>query len=389
MQKEEFSMSANFIGNLLMVSNYPSDTAYAWWLMEHFWKTQAELFEQTGQKTFLAYPKITSLSETIKNSPIIPVELTIPWSSKEKKREAKEFIAANNIRCIYFTDQPFFCSQYAEMKRMGIERIVVHDHTPGDRKAVSGIKGFLKSLKHSLPRYTADSVLCVSELMRQRNLTNIRIPENKCIVVQNGIAPVICNDKQYSRIRNALGIRQDSILIVTTGRAHPYKRFDYIIECARSIQQTKPELDIVFMLVGDGPAMPELKNTVKRYGLEYNVRLLGLRNDVRDILCVSDIALHAALGEGFSLSIIEYMSAGLPVLAPDIPSVSQAIKHGETGYIYPANNTDEVINYIFKLINDENLRKTISNTAKLKANTEFNLERCTAEFIKAVKSIYH
>ncbi len=382
-------MNQDLVGNLLMVSNYPSDTAYAWWLMEHFWKTQAELFEQAGQKTFLAYPKITVLSKTIKNSPTIPVELTIPWHSKEKKRQIKEFIATNNIRCIYFTDQPYFSNQYAEMKLMGIKRIVVHDHTPGDRKAVSGIKGFLKLLKHSLPWYTADWVLCVSELMRQRNLTNIRIPKNKCIVVQNGIEHVTCNDNQYNSVRDTLGVGQNTRLVITTGRAHPYKRFDFIIECARSIRQNKPELDIVFMLVGDGPAMLELKNTVKRYNLEYNVRLLGLRNDVRNILCVSDIALHAALGEGFSLSIIEYMSAGLPVLVPDIPSVSQAIDHGGTGYIYPANDIAEVTNYIFELVNNEDLRKTMSNAARLKANAEFNLERCTSEFINAVKSIYH
>jgi len=72
-------MNQSSIGNILMVANYPSDTSYAWWLMEHFWKTLAEKIEKGGGNTFLAYPKITTLSNTVTNSPIITVELSIPW----------------------------------------------------------------------------------------------------------------------------------------------------------------------------------------------------------------------------------------------------------------------------------------------------------------------
>ena len=61
-----------------MVSNYPSDTAYAWWLMEHFWGTLAGRFSQLGRKAYLAYPKITTLSEAIAAAPIEPVELCVP-----------------------------------------------------------------------------------------------------------------------------------------------------------------------------------------------------------------------------------------------------------------------------------------------------------------------
>lgn len=381
-------MNQHYMGNLLMVSNYPSDTAYAWWLMEHFWKIQAELFEQAGKKAFLAYPKITSISKTIANSPIVPIELTFPWYSRQDEENARKFIVDHNISYIYFTDQPFFNLKYAMMRRSGVKRIIIHDHTPGDRPPIRGLKGSIKSAINTIQCVTADYVFCVSDLMRKRNIETTRISSNKCVVVQNGIQPVICPKDNTKIIRESLGVEPTSILVATTGRAHPYKRFDFIIKCAHALHKRNPELDVIFLLVGDGPAMPELQDMVRRLNLENKVRLLGFRDDVHNLLCASDLALHAALGEGFSLSIIEYMSAGLPVLVPDIPSVSQATKHNYTGLIYPKDDAEAVATYIVALSTDSKRRITMGDAAKTCANNAYSLEKCTGDFLSAINVAY-
>ena len=96
------------IGNLLMVSNYPSDTAYAWWLMEHFWKTLAEQFGQVGSNAYLAYPKITTLPRSIAAAPIEPVQLSIHWQSRKQASLARKFIHDKNISSIYFDRSAIF-----------------------------------------------------------------------------------------------------------------------------------------------------------------------------------------------------------------------------------------------------------------------------------------
>lgn len=375
-------------GNLLMVSNYPSDTAYAWWLMEHFWKTLAERFTRSSRKVYLAYPEITSLSDSIRGAPIEPVELSIPWLSGKQAREARKFLREKKISCIYFTDQPYSSPRYAIMRLDGVRRIIVHDHTPGDRPPVRGLKGALKAARNTLPWLTADSFLCVSELMRQRNITNTRIPARKCVVVQNGIRPVECAGMNNAALREALGVRPDTFLVVTTGRAHPFKRFDFVIKCADALRNKAPKLDVVFLLAGDGIAMPDLQRQVSLLKLEDYVRLLGFRSNVRDLLCASDLGLHAALGEGFSLSIIEYMSAGLPVLVPDIKSVSQAIYHNKTGLLYPKDDTAAVASYIQSLFNDAARRSAMGSAAKIEADSKYSLEQCTQRFIAIMEQVY-
>jgi len=371
-----------------MVSNYPSDTAYAWWLMEHFWKTLAERFAQMGSSAYLAYPTITSLSETIAAAPVEPLELSIPWKSRAQAVQARNVLCEKNISFIYFTDQPYFNPQYAMMRLKGVHRIIIHDHTPGDRPPVRGLKGALKAAQNSLPWFTADRVICVSELMRHRNMTNSRIPARKCVVVQNGIRLVDCVEKNDSALRESLGVRSDSFLIVTTGRAHPFKRFDFILECADALRRISPELDAVFLLAGDGVAMPALRKQMQHLKLEDSVRLLGFRNDVRDLLCASDLALHAALGEGFSLSIIEYMSARLPVLVPDIPSVSQAVHHNETGLLYPLNEAGVVASHIQALAVDSERRLAMGSAAKAEADKLYSLEQCTRSFLYSIEEGY-
>lgn len=379
-------MNQNGLGNVLMVSNYPSDTAYAWWLMEHFWKTLAERFARAGRQAYLAYPRITSLSETITTAPIESVELSFPWKSRLEAKRICKFIREKNISSIYFTDQQYFNPQYAALRLNGVRRIIIHDHTPGDRPPVLGIKGILKASWNAVPWFTADCVLCISELMRQRNLTNARIPAGKCVLVQNGIPPVVCAGRNNNALRESLGVRPGTLLVVTTGRAHPYKRFDFIIECAALLRSKSLELDAVFLLVGDGPAMSVLQDEIIRSDLANSVRLLGFRSDVHDLLCCADLALHAALGEGFSLSITEYMSASLPVLVPDIPSVSQAIQHGKTGIIYPKDDAEVVATAIQALASDTGRRTAMGRAAKTRADNDFSLDQCTEAFLAAVET---
>ena len=93
------------------------------------------------------------------------------------------------------------------------------------------------------------------------------------------------------------------------------------------------------------------------------------------------------MGEGFSLAIIEYMSAGLPVLVPDIESVSQAIAHDKTGFVYHRDEPESAALYLAELAKNENRRLTMGSEAKHVADSRYNLNQCTDSLIDAVGSI--
>jgi glycosyltransferase involved in cell wall biosynthesis len=224
--------------------------------------------------------------------------------------------------------------------------------------------------------------------MRQRNLHNGRIAARKLLVVQNGIASVKVVLGQGPGLRENIGLPPDSFAVVTTGRANACKRFDFIIDGASHLNRIAPESKAVFILAGDGPSMPLLKAQVERLSVQGWVKLLGFRDDIPQLLNTADIAFHAAMGEGFSLSIVEYMSAGLTVLVPDSPSVSQATDNGLTGFIYPLEDKSAVVNYMLELECSEDKRAAMGRAAKNKADNEYSLERCSADFMAAVSKCY-
>lgn len=374
-------------GNILLVSNYPSDVGYAWWLMEHFWVLLSEHFKARGAKAFLAYPSINDLPAKVQDSCITPVELDIP-ATGSLPTELKTFIKINNIQHVYLTDRPWFNPQYAALRQAGVKNIVVHDHTPGDRPVIGGLKGLIKVLRHRLPLICADSQLCVSPLMRQRSIFNGRLPGHRCHVVQNGIPPVPPSTASRQSLLESLDIPSDRRVCITTGRAHPYKRFDLIINTAAELKKIQPDNNLVFVLIGDGPDFQRLKQMVQDLKLEEHVRLPGFRTDAKAFLGAADMAMHAALGEGFSLSIVEYMSAGLPVLVPDIPSVKQAIDHGENGYVYEKDSVASAAYYIAALLDEDSRRQAMGRAARDKAHTKYSLDNCTQEFRGACQALF-
>ena len=381
-------MTQQHTGNILLVSNYSSDVGYAWWLMEHFWVLLAEHFADRGNQAFLAYPSITKLPSTIENSSIRAVELSVPGQTASEQQALKAFIRENNITDLYLTDRAWFSLSYAKLRAWGIKNIVVHDHTPGDRPAVGGLKGLIKAIRHRLPSVCADAQLCVSDLMRQRSIHNGRIPPQRCYVVQNGIPPVQPSEHTPEHLLNSLEIPLDSTVCITTGRAHPYKRFDFIIDVAAELKKQDLDSKLVFLLIGNGPALEELRDKVTESGLQANVWLPGFRSDAKDFLYAADFAMHAALGEGFSLSIVEYMSAGLPVLVPDIPSVKQAIDHGLNGLVYGKDDVKQAAAHVEALYADADYRRRLGDNAKTKANTQYTLENCTREFKAACHQVF-
>jgi glycosyltransferase involved in cell wall biosynthesis len=135
-----------------------------------------------------------------------------------------------------------------------------------------------------------------------------------------------------------------------------------------------------FFYIGDGPDSARLKDLAA--GLELDggaFTFLGRRNDVRRILPAFDVALHAAEGEGFSLAILEYMSAGLATLVPDVPSVAQAVDHQRTGWVY-AHRIVESASKAVQAMRDPRTRHKLGEAAAKEVATRYSWERTRTGF---------
>jgi glycosyltransferase involved in cell wall biosynthesis len=168
----------------------------------------------------------------------------------------------------------------------------------------------------------------------------------------------------------------DARVVVTVGRAHPYKRIDFVLRLARRVADARPDAAVTFLYVGDGPDMDRLKAMAADLDLR-SPRFLfaGHRTDVRAILPGCDVALHPSKGEGFSLAILEYLSAGLPTLVPDIPSVAQSIEPDHTGFRYRDDNLGDAEQRLLWLLDNDEERCRMAEAAVGFVNRHHTLDR--------------
>lgn len=374
--------------NILLVANYAPSVGYAWWLMEHFWVEIATLAEAAGARTFLAYPVPGAVPAAIQASGIEPIVCPIPKSSKRGLLRACRLIRRLRIRGMYLTDRSYWDPTYAAFRAAGVRRIVNHDHTPGDRPMRSGATALLKSLRNRLPWMHTDHWIALSELMQKRAVGNVLVPPSRVSVVPNGIVPIEPTGTEPQFVRRQFDLPEDACVVVMVGRAHPYKRVDFLVRAAAAVQHESPASSLSFLHVGDGPQLDDLQGLTRNLGIPpHRMVFAGRRDDVRSILPGCDIALHPSQGEGFSLAILEYMSAGLATVVPDVPSVAQAIDHERTGIVYPDGDLQGVVQNLLHLEADVERRRTLGRLASEVVDRRYSLQVCTRIFRRTISPL--
>ena len=174
--------------------------------------------------------------------------------------------------------------------------------------------------------------------------------------------------------------RNDKIKLVIAGFVSPFKGQIQIIKALSKMDKQdrkKFELDIY----GHGAIeyIAFLKWLIMLHGLDENIHFIGHVNNLKQLLSNYDIGLTCSKSEGFGLVTIEYMMAGLPVIASNTGANPEIVKDGENGYLYKFDDIDDLKNKIL-LVGQEiqSQEKNYSNNIDYVHN-RFNIKRNAME----------
>lgn len=381
-------VTSNDRGNILLVANWESDVGYAWWLMENFWATIANHFGSQNMNCLLLYPKITTIPKSISVTTIITNELNFSDHSLGTIRKLHQLIKQNNIRHIYLSDSPAYSWFYLLLRLFGIKNIAIHDHTPGERTIPSFPRNVIKSFIHRIPYYTADHFIAVTSFVHARLLNVSRIPAHKCSVASNGIHPYDLRHSDTHYAHHQFNIDENKQIIVTTGRAAYYKGIDFFIRCADELINKQGHKQLHFLFCGDGPDISDFKELVLKLNLKHCFTFAGKRSDIDKILPSCSVGLHCSAGEvGYSLSILEYMSAGLVTIVPDNPSVSLAITNSVNGLIYKPRDINSACEAIKQTLNTK-ISQRLKANAITTVKERFHVNNTNKKLIEILQSVY-
>jgi glycosyltransferase involved in cell wall biosynthesis len=114
---------------------------------------------------------------------------------------------------------------------------------------------------------------------------------------------------------------------------------------------------------GGGDYLRTLRALTAELGLAEHARFLGYRSDVEDLLRAADAFVLPTTHEGLPFSILEAQSAGLPVVASDIPGVLEVVEDNRSGFIVPADDAAGYADRLARLAHDPELRRRLTQTA--------------------------
>jgi glycosyltransferase involved in cell wall biosynthesis len=206
-----------------------------------------------------------------------------------------------------------------------------------------------------------------------------RIPEGKLATIPNGIdlQPIRSDATQ---LRQELGIAPGTPVIGTAGRLAHQKGLEFLVQAAEMLRPRFPDLKI--LIVGEGSEQAALQEMVDRAGLQENVRLLGLRMDIPDLLALFDIYALPSRWEGLPMAILEAMAAGLPIVGSAVGGVPTAVREGVNGFLVEPEDAASLAGALERLLNDPNLRRRMGEAGRKRYEASFTARQMTRRYEK-------
>ena len=204
-------------------------------------------------------------------------------------------------------------------------------------------------------------LIFVSQLAKDAFSTHISLSDNKAVVIHNSIVPFATTTDGID-YRKQFGLDQQCVLIGYVGRLVDFKGVELLIETAEKFVKK----NVVFLLAGSGDKNYEhhLHQLIKEKQLERKLFLLGFLNKPENFIAKVDIGILPSLCiESFGLSVLQFMCAGIPVIASNTGAQPEFVKNGETGILVTPTIV-EIENALLELLKDEKKRQKIGVNAK-------------------------
>lgn len=165
---------------------------------------------------------------------------------------------------------------------------------------------------------------------------------------------------------------------VLVARLVPEKDLPTLMQAAALVAQHEPAFRL--QIAGDGPCMPEARETIARLGLHDHVRLLGECRDVPAVLQRASMFVMSSQTEGISLTLLEAMACGLPVVATRVGGNSEVVQHGQTGWLVPAGDVRELADAVQRLWRNEDEAQRLGRAGRERVEQYFDVQRMVSQY---------
>ncbi|MBI1338312.1 MAG: glycosyltransferase [Phycisphaera sp.] len=279
--------------------------------------------------------------------------------------------------------------------RLGIDLYHAHQYTPFFYASLSrGVLGrppilFTEHGRHYPDYRRPKRVIANKFLMRQHDrVTAVATWVKRALVDNEGIRPerieVILNGIDPERfavpsaalrqeVRRELDIAPDQPVILQVARFHPVKDHATALRAHAMVVRSIP--GALLLLVGEGEERAHIERQALELGVRERVRFLGVRSDVPRIMAAADVFLLSSVSEGISVTLLEAMGCGLPIVATDVGGNGEVVENNVTGLLAPRGDHEGLGEHLVTLLRQPALRSRMGAAARQRLLDQFTQQR--------------
>jgi glycosyltransferase involved in cell wall biosynthesis len=284
---------------------------------------------------------------------------------------------------VVYAQDPLSASAALDLRRQGLSfrlAAVMHFNvSEGYECVVSGIAregGILWNNHMSRERSVLpqlDAIIFVSEFMRQVILGRTPLDGVEQHVLAN-----FPSDPDPVR-GDANFVLGD---LISIGTLEPRKNQGFLLDVLFSARKLGYEYRLT--LVGDGPCRQALEQRAHDLGVADLVTFAGYVGDASRLIAQHRAYVHAARMESFGLVIVEALSYGRPVLAPEVGGIAEIIKHGREGYFWSLDNPDLAARLLVDVLESPIKYEHMSNAARHRFNATYKADLLGPKWLAAL-----
>ena len=218
----------------------------------------------------------------------------------------------------------------------------------------------------------------------QAGIEAYKLSAKKSRVIYNGV-----NFERFTKKVDKCSMRKKikvdtTYMLIMVASVNKKKDYDLFLDVAKQVNKYRD--DTTFVSVGAGSELDRLKKRIKNEKIR-NVKFLGLRNDIEELVSCSDIGVLLSPSEGFPNSVMEYMALKKPVIVSDVGGMNELVKDNYMGYLV-SNNLSVITKRVNELLDNTEKRTIFGDNGFRHIKCNHSIETMSNKFIDIYKTVF-
>ena len=242
-------------------------------------------------------------------------------------------------------------------------------------------------IKFFILNFCLTRIVYVSKSLKDFFIEKFHVDKKKSLIIYNGV-DLWCQYDVVKRdlARKEIGVSIDDFLVIAIGDIRPAKDYPNLLKAISRAVKKIPNMQLV--IAGSLTSIAsELEQLIKQYGLTRCVKLLGYRQDVRNILPCCNLYVSSSLSEGFSLTVVEAMAARIPVVATRSGGPDEIVQHRITGFLVDPGAPHQLADAMVEMYKDRAFSETLAENGVGVVEQKFSLDQMTRKYDELITNV--